>query len=600
MLFAMLPSTQRVLSARGAIDVRLRPVLAMLGLLAALAAPPAYAQSVAARGAEHEDFGRLVLDFTQPVAAQVVAEDAHMEIRLGRAAAVNLAGALANLKTYLKSARLSADRRRIDLDFTGPVTWNAFNDGAKLAVDFALADESGQQALEKGPDPASARLTPAGAAPAAAQSKPAPPPLAKVALRVGEHQGYSRLAFDWPTDVPYQIRQSGDRLDLVFGSPAAIDLDGVAGDLPPRLNAIGTDPRAGGVTVHLQVKPGVVVRDFRSGHTVVLDLYDRDAPNIPPAKAEMPAVASAAPAPAEGLLPVPPEVPMAPPVSAMPAEPAPAQEIAAAPEPAAPQPAAPQLAAPEPAAPAAPLATELQSAMPQPAEAPPAPVAGAGASGPGVAVPVAATPPSTFEPPRVPPPAVEVKVSALPMKDGATLYFDWPKPVALAVFRRGDALWLAFDMPGKADMRPLKRVAAAIGKVEPVASPFSLAFRLTGGKAGSVSTATEGARWKVTLLPGDATNPTRPLQQKRETLPSGATSLYVQAIASGAPVDLTDPENGAHLVVTPEQLPGLGVARESDWPDFKLLPSHQGVVVELLNDGTKVEASPNGVVITTP
>lgn len=580
----MLFATQRAVPAVRAVLARLLP---MLGFIAALAASSGtHAQSVGARGAEHEDFGRLVLDFPQPVASQIVAEGAHMEIRLGRATPIDLAGALGSLKTYLKSAKLSADRRRLDLDFTGPVTWKAFNDGSKLAVDFALADATGQQQFDRGPDAASAKLVPEGAAAATIQpgKAAAPAPLPKVSLRAGEHQGYSRLAFDWPKDVPYRIRQSGDRLDLVFDSPATVDLDGAVGDLPSRLNAIGTDPRPDGVTVHMQTKPDVVVRDFRSGHTVVLDIYDRDAAGIPPpAGNALPPLASAAPEPAEGLVPVPPDMPMAP-MTPLEAEPAPAQVIAAGPEPASPEPG---------------LATSLQSAMPQPAEAPPPPAAGAGASGPGVAVPVASAPTSTFEPPRVAPPAVEVKVSALPMKDGATLYFDWPKRVALAVFRRGDALWLAFDVPGKADLRVLKRLEPVIGKVEPVASPFSLALRLTGGKAASVTTTPEGARWKVTLLPGTTLSPTEPLPQKRETLPNGGTSLYVRAIASGALVDLKDPEDQAHLAVTPGQIPGGGIARESDWPSFKLLPSYQGVVVELLNDGTKVQASPNGVVITT-
>jgi hypothetical protein len=255
----------------------------------------------------------------------------------------------------------------------------------------------------------------------------------------------------------------------------------------------------------------------------------------------------------------------------------------------------PQMAAAAPG-----LAPQLQSAMPEPAAPKPAPKAGAGASGPGVATPVTAQPPTTFEPPRVAPPAVDVKVTALPLKDGATLYFDWPKPVALAVFRRGDALWLVFDAPGKADLKALGRVEPVIGKVEGVPSSFSLALRLTGGSAASPLTATEGARWKVTLRPGQAMAPVQPLQQRRETLPNGGTSFYVQAIASGAAVDLQDPTDRTRLVVTPEQLPGLGVARQSDWPDFKLLPSYQGVVVATLNDRPKVQASPNGVVVVTP
>src|SRR5205085_1259311 len=104
---------------------------------------------------------------------------------------------------------------------------------------------------------------------------------------------------------------------------------------------------------------------------------------------------------------------------------------------------------------------------------------------------------------------------------------------------------------------------------------------IIGGKAGTVTTATEGARWKVTLLPGNAMTPPRTMDQRRETLPGGGTSLLVKAIASGASVDLQDPTDRARLVVTPEQVPGLGIARESDWPAFKLLPSYQGVAVEV-------------------
>src|SRR3569832_2942212 len=101
--FAMLFAMRHALSMPGWNVRRLRRALLPLGMMAALAAAfPAAAQSIGARGAEHEDFGRLVLDFTQPVASQIAADGAHMEIRLGRAASIDLAGALRNLRTYLK------------------------------------------------------------------------------------------------------------------------------------------------------------------------------------------------------------------------------------------------------------------------------------------------------------------------------------------------------------------------------------------------------------------------------------------------------------------------------------------------------------------
>ena len=539
---------------------RLRFAAAALGLVlaAAISGSPAGAQSIGARGGEHEDFGRLVLDFTQPTSNQVVGEGSHLEVRLGRPTAVDLGGAVAALRSYVRSARLSADRRRIDIEFVGPVTWNAFNDGTKLALDFALADDGSQRQFDHGPDPAGQKLAVAGAPkPATAAEAAKAQPLPKVRLRTGEHAGYARLAFDWPRDVPYKLSRSGNEVVIAFAAPAAIDLDGVAGDLPTGLEGIGTEPSANGVTVRLRLQPGAVLRDFRSGHTVAFDIAPGEAPS---------AVASASPSAAGALQPVPAEV-------------APATT---------------------PAAEAGAFAGELQLAMPEPAltPSPNAAIAGEGASGPGVAVPVAAAPPSTFEPPRSPPPSVPVQVSALKTQDGAVLYFDWPRPVGVAVFRRGNALWVAFDRPGKADLRALKRLESVIGKLEPVDSPYSLAFRLLDGKAASVGTATEGARWKIALQAGNSAVPPHPVQQKRETLPNGATSLYLTS-ASGAPVELTDPAGG-DLVVTPQQLAGIGVARESDWPSFKLVPSYQGIVVELLNKATKVQASPNGVVITTP
>jgi hypothetical protein len=547
--------------------------------------------AVPARGGLHEDFGRLVIDFPAATATDISGEGRHLELRFDRAAKIDLAAAAADLKDYIAKASLSPDNRRLSLDFTAPVTWQAFNSDEKLAVDFAFADDATQREFDHGPDAARSRVKTAGASETAASSKPAS---AAIRLRTGEHQGFSRLAFDWPKDVTYTIRQSGDQAELRFGAPGAIDLEKVAGDLPPRLDALTTVPTAAGLTVKLALKPGTVLRDFRSGNTVVLDIYDRDAANLPKARLEpVPQVATAEPEPAR---PAPPAMQSSAPEPEQqgPQQPQPDQELTEVPAP----PMAPS-AAPQPAA-SSDLAPQLQSAMPEAAAPKPALAASAGASGPGVATPVTAQPPTTFEPPRVAPPAVSVKVTALPLKDSATLYFDWPKPVALAVFRRGDAVWLVFDAPGKADLKALTRVEPQIGKAELVPSTFALALRLTGGAAASPLTAPEGARWKVTLRPGQTMTPAQAMEQRRETLPDGGTSLYLRAFASGASVDLQDPTDRTKLLVTPSQIPGLGIARQSDWPDFKLLPSYQGVVVALLNDRPKVQASPNGVVIVTP
>src|SRR5262249_17904903 len=152
------------------------------------------------------------------------------------------------------------DGRTLALDFARPVTWQAFNDGTKLAVDFAFADDPNQRSLAKGPDAANLQLATQGegkAAPetAPASAMPAPPQPVTVPLRAGEHEGYSRLAFDWPKDVAYEIKRSGDQAELVFGSPGTIDLEKVVGDLPPRLNGLSFAPTTNGVSVRIALKP---------------------------------------------------------------------------------------------------------------------------------------------------------------------------------------------------------------------------------------------------------------------------------------------------------------------------------------------------------
>jgi hypothetical protein len=47
------------------------------------------------------------------------------------------------------------------------------------------------------------------------------PPLG---LRIGEHPGFSRLVFDWPSDVAYRIEQRGDRLTIQFDAEAELDV----------------------------------------------------------------------------------------------------------------------------------------------------------------------------------------------------------------------------------------------------------------------------------------------------------------------------------------------------------------------------------------
>jgi hypothetical protein len=580
-----------------ALCVAMLPVTLAATLAAVLWVAPAMAQSapekILARGGVHDDFARLVFDWPDQVVASVKGDGQRLVLQFDRPATIDLKAAVADLHDYIARAQPSDGGSTLTLDFKGPVTWRTFSDESKLVLDFSLADDPSQQSFAHGPDPATGEIATEPSAQTAASArdqgaKPEPARPAQVRVRGGEHKDFSRLAFDWPKAVDYTVEQSGDQAELRFAAPARIDASRVEKDLPSQVKNLASTDAKDGAVVRLTLAPGAVLRDFRSGNTVVFDIYRRDARNIPPPSAHAKVTPDVAPA--GDLADVAPAV-------AMP-EAATAPTQVPPPQAAQPQPQAqsePQVAAagnaplPEP---------ELQAALPQPPKASPTP--SGGVSGPGVASPISPTARTVFEPPKVAPPPVTVKITALPLRDAATLYFDWPKPVAMAVFRHGDAVWLVFDAPAHGDLRPIQKLASIVGKPEILASPSAFVVRLTGGKAASPAAASEGARWKITLRPGRDMTPGQTVAQRRGTHPDGSTDLLIQAIASGAAVALTDPADRSALVVTPGQIAGLGLLKESDWPDFKLLPSYQGVVVAPLNDRVKIQALPNGVVITTP
>ncbi len=98
----------------------------------------------------------------------------------------------------------------------------------------------------------------------------------------------------------------------------------------------------------------------------------------------------------------------------------------------------------------------------------------------------------------------------------------------------------------------------------------------------------------------DATmRPAKGIDQRRESLANGGASLLLQATRPGPVITLNDPEAGDTISVVPLLTAGAGIADGAAWPDFRVLPSFQGVVVVLISDRTRVEALPNGVVVTT-
>jgi len=555
--------------------------VSLLALALALPASTAVAQeAVTVRGQLFDDYGRLTLNW--PKAAPKVdvgLTQQSMTLRFDRAIALDPAALRADLKAYIRSASLSADGKTLELVLKKPITYRLSQAGGRLQLDLAQPGEAvfpnKVDAAPEPPAPKAVAQEPAPQPEAPAITSAAPTSGPKIKLRSGEHSGYSRLALDWP-GVDFSLRQDGDKAIITFAKPGQLD-SGFR--LPPRLRGVAAKSTAnGGLALELQLLPNVGVNAFRNGGTIVLDLVDGKAPSVATASGNL--AASTAEPPAAAV----------PPATVPPATvPEPAK--ADVPEP-----------TPEPAAPSFPVPA-LETAPPVGAELPP-PAAQPATPAVEIAPPVVVTKEPAVTKPAKPPAPVAIVASAAPAENGAVLNFGFPKATGLAVFKRGDSLWLVFDRPGPVDIAGLVKSAPALTGLSRVETPYATALRIPGldrlgGAQAGAAVSGDGRSWQVSLGSGRNLRPGKVIDQRRESLANGGASLLLQAPRPGPVVALNDPEAGDNLSVIPVTAAGAGIADGAAWPDFRVLPSFQGVVVVAISDRTRVEALPNGVVVTT-
>jgi hypothetical protein len=216
------------------------------------------------------------------------------------------------------------------------------------------------------------------------------------------------------------------------------------------------------------------------------------------------------------------------------------------------------------------------------------------------AAPAAPPPMPAVEQAAVPPRApVDVQINVAPAEKGTKIIFTWPESVAAAAFRRNGALWLAFDMPSN-DVGSLLADArvAKLGKASKLDLPDTTIIRIAEVSPLGVTMTASGKSWIVDVMPGGRDAPARTIGQRRESLVDGASSVLLRTNGPGRVASLTDPAGGM-LHVVPVRPAGLGVAEQVGWPEFQLLPSHQGVVIASLGDAITVDSLSQGVVITT-
>jgi hypothetical protein len=87
--------------------------------------------------------------------------------------------------------------------------------------------------------------------------------LPPVPVRVGNHEGYSRVVFNLPSRTDYHVTQEGQHVVVQFAGDVMI---GAANGVPRNVLTV----TGGAGRAEIVVAPGIIVRDWRLGNVVVM------------------------------------------------------------------------------------------------------------------------------------------------------------------------------------------------------------------------------------------------------------------------------------------------------------------------------------------
>jgi tetratricopeptide (TPR) repeat protein len=378
-----------------------------------------------------------------------------------------------------------------------------------------------------------------------------------VLVRVGEHKDFTRVVFDWAVKAEFQIERQGAVAVIQFDRPAAIKFDTGLTKRSRRLRNLESSDTPSGVRVTITAVEGAEFRESHSGPKVVIDIYASGAK--PPAPAATPETTTA-PAPAATAAPAAAATGLTPP----PLKPA-------------------------TAAPVAPTAT-------------PAPVASEGTnSGAERAMPdAAAITPSGAMVVHTAPTTGRTVLRVTADGDGAVLRIDFSQPVAAAAFGRAGAVWLIFDQVTVFDLRNLAVAdQAVLGDVVQIQHPTASVLRVTGNDLAVARLHQENSAWFVDFRNG-VERPDVEIKQTAERDFAGRAKVILDPSGPSRPIAFNDPEMGDRLWVVPVRGTGEGIGVRHQWPEIRLLPARQGIVIEPLDDRVQVVTVDDKVEISLP
>lgn len=503
--------------------------------VAAAMAGPALADSITTSA--ENGFGRIVFTLDPMAHGTVGMAGGVMTIAFDRKVDFQPAAVLQGLGAFVSSARMDADGKTLRLALSQAARPHTSVSGNRLAVDLVPSSFAGVP-----PDLPSAPTK---------EKAVDVNTLPVLAMRVAAHSDYTRLVFDWPSNVAYSVFPAPGHLSIRFAAEARPDLSALEHIAPPWIKPAGWRVENGGTVLEFAIDSGSSHRLSRDGNRIVLDILTpkTDASvNSAPAKPDTKTTAAKAPA-----------------VSS-----AQAQEIASA-------------------------ASELNDAEPV-SEPPPKPPAPSQPSTPGftnaprplvnLVGPIA---------PAVVTPQAPPQATAALIRNGAVLTF--PNVRAAAAFIRGATAWIVIDGGPAVDVGLLKsQLGDYPSSVDGSSSDGTTILRLGLKQPAQIGAQTAGGSLTVEIGPHAAGAPAAISLIRNDDNVQHAALAATLPGASHA-LKFADNSVGDTLIVVPAA-PGRAMRGTHSYLEFAALQTASGLVLAPLGDDLDVTVAQSRISIT--
>ena len=182
-----------------------------------------------------------------------------------------------------------------------------------------------------------------------------------------------------------------------------------------------------------------------------------------------------------------------------------------------------------------------------------------------------------------------VKVGFEKADQQVILSFEWAAPAGVAVFRRGEAVWIVFDTPARLDTSKLPASSARYSKFQAFKGPDYTALRIVTQAGTPYVAEGQGGLWKIGLGPGTQETPDVIKVARDESVQPATLSATVSGVTKA--VWVTDPAVGDKMMVAPALAPSKGLPSRRDYVEMALLQSAQGLAIETYAQDLLVQAN---------